>query len=93
MKINFTLELLKKQTQTFIMRTVFLLFCSTVFSFTSIDVISQNAEIKINKEKTVTVDQIFDIIQAQTAYTFIYRSDMFKDLPAVHLKKGVIVLS
>ena len=90
MKINFTLELLKKQTQNFIMRTVFLLFCSTVFSFTSIDVISQNTEIKINKAKTVTVDQIFDIIQAQTDYTFIYRSDMFKDLPAVDLKKGTI---
>ncbi|WP_172824390.1 TonB-dependent receptor [Polaribacter sp. KT25b] len=72
------------------MRTVFLLFCSTVFSFTSIDVISQNAEIKINQDKTVTVDQIFDIIQAQTDYTFIYRSDMFIDLPRVELKKGVV---
>ncbi len=90
MKINFTQEWLKKQTQTLIMRTVFLLFCSTVFSFTSIDVISQNAEIKIKKEKTVTVDQIFDIIQAQTDYTFIYRSDMFRGLPPVHLNEGVI---
>ncbi|QVY65199.1 TonB-dependent receptor [Polaribacter sp. Q13] len=72
------------------MRTVFLLFCSTVFSFTSIDVISQNAEIKINKDKTVTVDQIFDIIQAQTDYTFIYRSDMFKDVSPMHLKEGTI---
>ncbi|MDO5973777.1 SusC/RagA family TonB-linked outer membrane protein [Flavivirga jejuensis] len=72
------------------MRTALLLFCSTVFSFTSIDVISQNAKIVINEDKTVTVDQIFDILQAQTDYTFIYRSDMFKDFPAVHLKKSII---
>ena len=90
MKINFTQEWLKKRTQNFIMRTVFLLFCSTVFSFTSIDVISQNAEIKINQDKTVTVDQIFDIIQAQTDYTFIYRSDMFKSVSPMHLKEGII---
>jgi len=90
MKINFTLELLKKQTQTLIMRIAFLLFCSTVFSFTSMDLISQNAKIKIEQNKTVTVDQVFDIIQAQTDYTFIYRSDMFKNLPSVDLKTGTI---
>ncbi|AUC20914.1 hypothetical protein BTO15_01755 [Polaribacter sejongensis] len=90
MKINFTQEWLKKLTQNFIMRTAFLLFCSTVFSFTPIDVVSQNAEIKIIQDKTVTVDQIFDIIQAQTDYTFIYRSDMFKDVSPMHLKEGII---
>ncbi|MDO5970773.1 SusC/RagA family TonB-linked outer membrane protein [Flavivirga aquimarina] len=72
------------------MRTALLLFCSTVFSFTPINVISQNAKIVIDEDKTVTVDQIFDILQAQTNYTFIYRSDMFKDFPAVHLKKSII---
>ncbi|WP_298238544.1 TonB-dependent receptor [uncultured Algibacter sp.] len=92
MKINITkgVFFLRKQTQTFIMRTALLLFCSTVFSFSPIDILSQNTKIVIDEDKTVTVDQIFDMIQVQTDYTFIYRSNMFKDYPKVHLKKSVI---
>ncbi|MEO9571357.1 MAG: SusC/RagA family TonB-linked outer membrane protein [Polaribacter sp.] len=72
------------------MRTVLLLFCSTLFSFTSSDIISQNAKIIIKENKTVTVDEVFDIVQAQTDYTFIYRSDLFEDFPLVTLNKGII---
>jgi len=91
MNINFTRDFFfyRKKIQTFIMRTVLLLFCSTIFSFTPNDVISQNAKIIINEDQIVSVDEIFDIIQLQTDYTFIYRSDMFKDI-SVHLKKGTI---
>ena len=37
----------------------------------------------------VTVDGVFDIIDAQTGYSFIYPQDLFKDLPKVVLEKGV----
>ncbi|MDO5969400.1 SusC/RagA family TonB-linked outer membrane protein [Flavivirga aquimarina] len=72
------------------MRTTLLLFCSTVFSLTPIDIISQNEKVTIKEDKIVTVDEIFDIIQSQTDYTFIYRSDLFKDFPLVTLNKGTI---
>jgi len=92
MNFNFTKEVFffKNIIQSFIMRTVLLLFCSTIFSFTPINVISQNAKIVIKENKKVTIDEIFDIIQTQTDYTFIYQSNMFKDFPKVALKKSTI---
>ncbi|MDO5981027.1 SusC/RagA family TonB-linked outer membrane protein [Flavivirga spongiicola] len=37
----------------------------------------------------VTVDRVFDIINTQTGYSFIYHQDLFKDHPKVVLEKGV----
>ncbi|MCG1037310.1 SusC/RagA family TonB-linked outer membrane protein [Polaribacter sargassicola] len=75
------------------MRTLLLLFCFISFSFTSNNIVSQNVNIVIEENKTVTIDEIFDIIKSQTDYTFIYRSDMFKDFPAISLKKSIIKLN
>ncbi|OOG69821.1 SusC/RagA family TonB-linked outer membrane protein [Flavobacterium sp. A45] len=72
------------------MRTFIFLFCTTIFGFSSGNLFSQNAKIVIATDKTVTVDEVFDIIKKQTNYTFIYQEDLFKKLPKVHLKKGVI---
>ncbi|MCK0156344.1 TonB-dependent receptor [Cellulophaga sp. F20128] len=72
------------------MRIFILLFCTTVFSFTSSDVFSQNAKIVIEEDIELTLDQVFDLLRAQTEYTFIYQEDLFKGAPKVHLKKGVI---
>lgn len=73
-----------------LMRTFILLFCTSVFSFTNINVFSQNAKITINNTKTVTVDEVFRILKKQTDYTFIYQEDLFKNAPKVTLKKGII---
>ncbi|WP_105047839.1 SusC/RagA family TonB-linked outer membrane protein [Polaribacter butkevichii] len=73
-----------------IMKTFILLFCATVFGFTPNNVLSQNAKIKIDKNQTITVDEVFDIIMKQTDYTFIYQVDMFKGFPSVTLNKGKI---
>ncbi len=89
MKINFT----KHKFLTFIMRTYIFLLCTTVFSFFSEGVLSQNAKIVIDTDKILTVDQVFDIIKKQTDYTFIYRSNLFKNAPKVRLKKGIIKAS
>ncbi len=74
----------------FFMRTFLLLFCSTVFSFSTSIVTSQNTKITINIDKTVTIYEVFELIREQTEYTFIYQSNIFKDIPKVHLKKGII---
>ncbi|WP_105047841.1 SusC/RagA family TonB-linked outer membrane protein [Polaribacter butkevichii] len=89
-KLTNILFLLRRKLLLNIMKTFILLFCATVFSFTPNNVLSQNAKIKIEKNQTVTVDEVFDIIMEQTDYTFIYKVDLFKDFPDVTLNKGNI---
>ena len=92
MEINSTNVLLvqKKELLISIMRTFILLFCTTVFSFTSENIFSQNAKIDISADIVLTIDEVFDLIKEQTDYTFIYKSDLFKNAPQVSLKKGII---
>lgn len=73
-----------------IMRTFIFLFCTTIFGFSPVNLFSQNTKVVITADKTVSVDEVFDIIKKQTNYTFIYQEDLFKKLPKVHLKKGKI---
>lgn len=73
-----------------IMRTFIFLFCTAIFGFAPGNMFSQNLKVVIPADKTVTVDEVFDIIKQQTNYTFIYQEDLFKKLPKVHLKKGKI---
>ncbi len=80
----------RKTLRNVMVRTFFFCFCVSIFCLTPESILSQNAEIKINKDQMVTVDQVFNLIKAQTDYTFIYRSDMFKDFPKIQLKKGLI---
>ncbi|MFB9076133.1 SusC/RagA family TonB-linked outer membrane protein [Flavobacterium procerum] len=81
---------LERRILAFIMRTFLLLFCTTVFSFSSEKMVSQTAKVSIDADKTVTVDEVFKIINQQTGYSFIYKSGLFKDLPRIKLKKGDI---
>ncbi|MGB2525728.1 SusC/RagA family TonB-linked outer membrane protein [Flagellimonas sp. SN16] len=72
-----------------IMRTIILLFCVTTFGLTPKESMSQR--ITIDTDKTVSVDEVFRIIKSQTKdYMFIYKADLFQDLPKVELKKGSI---
>ena len=74
----------------FIMRTFIFLFCATLFALTPVDVVSQNSKIVIEKNRMLSVDQVFDLIMEQTEYRFFYEEGIFKDYPKVHLRKGVI---
>ena len=73
-----------------IMRAFIFLLCTTVFSFNTSNVISQNAKIKIDADETLTVDEVFDLIMDQTDYKFIYQMGIFKDFPRINVKKGII---
>ena len=81
---------IKKKLITNVMRVFLLLFCSTIFSITHNDLLSQNAKISIEIEKEYSVDEIFEMIKSQTNYRFIYKSGMFNNLPKIILKKGKI---
>ncbi|MCK0132142.1 SusC/RagA family TonB-linked outer membrane protein [Flavobacteriaceae bacterium F08102] len=72
------------------MKTFIFLFCTSIFSFTSVDIFSQNAKITIDRDKVISVDEVFEIIKDQTDYRFIYREHMFANYPKIHLKKGSI---
>lgn len=72
------------------MKAFILFFCTTAFSFTSTNVFTQNVKIVVDKDKVVTIDEVFDLLREQTNFTFIYQEDMFKNAPKVKLKKGTI---
>jgi len=72
------------------MRIYILLFCTTIFGFSSNDILSQDTKIVITEDCLVTIDQIFRIISEQSEYNFIYQSDLFSDYQKVKIKKGTI---
>ena len=80
----------RKRLIQWIMKTFILLFCTSVFSFSTGNIFSQNVKVVIHKNKTVTIDEVFDLLRKQTDFAFIYQEDVFKDLPKVQLKKGTI---
>ncbi len=82
--------LFKRKHLIIMMKTFVFLFCATVFSITPIDVLSQNSKIRIDADKELTVDEVFDIIKDQTDYKFIYEEGIFKDFPKVKVRKGTI---
>ena len=92
MQINLESTLLfrSKALLLLLMRTFILLFCSTVFSFNTGNVFSQNSKIEILENNEFSIDEIFTLIKEQTDYNFIYQEDIFKDQPKVELKKGII---
>jgi TonB-linked SusC/RagA family outer membrane protein len=76
-----------------ILKTILLFCCTALLGFSSNAMTSQNPNITIDQDKTVTIYEVFDIIGQQTPCTFIYQSDIFKDFPKVELKKGTIKVS
>ncbi|WP_066219609.1 SusC/RagA family TonB-linked outer membrane protein [Formosa haliotis] len=88
-KLTTTLFLFRKKLLLNIMKTFVFLCCFTAFSLTPGNILSQNAKIVIDVDKTLTVDQVFDLIMSQTDYKFIYEEGIFENLPMVNVKKGV----
>lgn len=91
MKINLTdgFPRLRKPMLSF-MRLFLFLFCTSVFSFSSATLMSQNTTIRFDSDQELTVDQIFDKIIDQTDYTFLYQIGIFDGLPKIKVKKGKI---
>ncbi|WP_162880003.1 SusC/RagA family TonB-linked outer membrane protein [Lutibacter oceani] len=71
------------------MRTLIFLCWTTAFSLSPITLFSQDVQVNITKDKTVSIDDVFKIIKQQTDYNFIYKADMFKGYPKVNLKQGI----
>ena len=89
-KLTNVLFFFRKKLLTIVMRAFIFLLCTAVFSFTPSNVLSQNAKIKIDEDKTLTIHEVFKLISNQTDYKFIYSEDLFENAPNVQLKKGTI---
>ena len=87
--IQFPHSLLKRMC-TLLMRTFILFFCSLTFGFNPNSGFSQNFRIEIPEDRELSVIEVFDLIRKQTDYTFIYRTDAFKNAPKIKLEKGTI---
>lgn len=89
-KLTSVLFLKRKEILKFFMRTFIMLCCTSALSFSSSNLFSQDATVFIETEQTVTIFELFDLIGKQTDCTFIYQSDIFTDVPIIHLKNGEI---
>jgi len=78
-----------------IMRAFIFLFCSVIFAFGPNNGFSQNANITIKKDKTITIKQVFNLVNKQTDYKFIYRHDLIENAisPKLFVEKGTIKAS
>lgn len=82
-----------KEIPKFILKTLLLLCCTTVFGFSSSVIFSQNEKVIIDSDKTMTIYEVLELIGKQTECTFFYQSDVFQDVPDIAIKKGVITVS
>tara|TARA_R110002049_G_scaffold3795_5_gene27561 strand:- start:22342 stop:25755 length:3414 start_codon:yes stop_codon:yes gene_type:complete len=81
---------LRKELMKIIMKFFVFICCISTFGFTPNALLSQNPNIKIDSNKTIKVEEVFDLIMDQTDYKFIYQEGIFKDFPKVSVKKGII---
>ena len=72
-----------------IMKTFIFLCCTIAFALGPKLGHSQDADITIDKDRIMTVKQVFKLINKQANYKFIYRHDLVKSAPELSLKKGV----
>ncbi|MCR8668961.1 SusC/RagA family TonB-linked outer membrane protein [Aestuariibaculum sp. M13] len=73
------------------MRTFIFLLCTTVFSFNTSNSLAQE-RVKIQADKTVTIDEVFEMIMNQTKYRFLYYDKLFEKEPKIQLKEGDITV-
>lgn len=92
-KLTNAFSLLGKELIINIMRTFIFLFCTSMFSLSPSNILSQNTKINIDSDMELTIDEVFDIIDTQTDFSFIYHEDLFENFPKVQLKKGEIRVS
>ena len=72
------------------MRTFIFLFCSLIFAFGPENGFSQDAIINVSTKKLLNAKKLFKLINKQTDYKFIYRSDLLKNAPEIELSEGDI---
>ncbi|WP_345007824.1 SusC/RagA family TonB-linked outer membrane protein [Snuella lapsa] len=73
------------------MRTFIFLCITSAFSFVPNDLSSQNAKIKVDADKIISVAEMFELIQEQVGYKFVYNDELIANAPKIELEKGKIL--
>lgn len=89
-KLTGTCSLFRKRHLKIIMKTFAFLYCTTIFALSPNNLISQKSKIKIDEDKTLSIDEVFDLIMDQTDYRFFYEEGIFEGYNKLMVKKGVI---
>ncbi|WP_346880932.1 SusC/RagA family TonB-linked outer membrane protein [uncultured Algibacter sp.] len=72
------------------MRTFLFLCCSITFAFTPNNGFSQNKVILIAMDTTISVEELFELIESKTGYDFFYNYQHISNAPLVNIKKGSV---
>lgn len=75
-----------------LMNTFVILCFSTVFGFSTNSTFSQNAKIDIKSDRTLSIQEAFELIKTQTNYSFVYNDDLFINARNIKLAKGSITV-
>ncbi|WP_461533098.1 SusC/RagA family TonB-linked outer membrane protein [Sinomicrobium sp.] len=75
------------------MRTFVFLLCNVALALNSDIGFSQDAPIVVDESKTISLEEVFDLIRSQTDYRFVYRYDSIKDALPVSVEQGVVKTS
>ncbi|MFD2825324.1 SusC/RagA family TonB-linked outer membrane protein [Leeuwenhoekiella polynyae] len=91
MKINLTPNhgFLSRIAQHLIMRTLIFMLCATTFALSPNSGFSQDASIAISKDQTLSLEEVFNLIKAQTDYNFVYRSNELTKAPTFEVSSGI----
>ena len=76
-----------------IMRTLIFLCCTVMLGLSPKKSLSQDADIIINENSTMSVKQVLKLIHKQADYRFIYSNALIKEAPNVFLEKGTVKAS
>ncbi|ETN95259.1 hypothetical protein P278_09810 [Zhouia amylolytica AD3] len=92
MKINFTnvFHLRIGKLSKIVMRTFIVLWVTTAFSFVPSNSLSQNAIIKVDTDTVISATEMFELIQEQLGYKFVYNDKIIAEAPKISLVKGKI---
>ncbi|WP_276167384.1 SusC/RagA family TonB-linked outer membrane protein [Zobellia alginiliquefaciens] len=91
-KLIYIRSLLRKRILKTIMKLFIFLFSTAVFCLVPENTLSQE-KITIEKDRTVSADQVFKIIKKQTDLNFIYPKSLFKGASKIQLTKGEVKVS
>ncbi len=72
------------------MRTFIFLCCSIMFALAPKNGLSQNRSVTIDKDGSMTVKQVFRLINKQAKYKFIYRNALVENAPKIAVQKGEV---
>jgi len=75
------------------MRLSFFVWCIFMLALAPGNVFAQDPVISIESNRSMSVDQVFDLIQDQTGYEFIYNVNLFENYPKIEVPRGNIKIS